>query len=451
MGHPAATGGGRYQKARFRRRRIIPGGALRSDQAYILRWHVALTVWLALALACQRGPASAPAASSSQPAAGVPSPEDRLIRILVAGDKPGFTVTTGGACQWVDPGTGQPVAEVPAGASFSVGFGETGVGAPHLPASVALETVDLLPRRGRPCTLAWEGQAAERFPGRLRFIRSGPGVGHLVNLVDIEDYLAAVVAAELDRRYHRETFRAQAIAARTYAWYQKETRSSGSLWDMTATERSQVYAGLARLEQVPQAGRAVRDTYGLVCTWESPDGWRIFCTYYSSSCGGRTQSADAIRRGSAIAPLAGNVACPCGERDNSRWDPLLLSKTFVTDQLRSRYSRFASLGRIQRIEVREATDSGRPVIITLADEADQELDLEAENFRLAIDPTGRQFRSTLFTLADDGAGVRMEAGRGFGHGVGLCQTGAEILARQGHSAGQILRHYYPTSRLRRAY
>lgn len=417
----------------------------------MLRIPVSVAVGLALAIGCQRGPATAPAASSSQPAAPVPGPEDRLIRVLLAGDKPVFTITTACPAVWMDPATGEAVAEVPTGRSLSVYFTDAGIGTDDLPDAEALDILDLVPRDAKPCTVAWSGQSPERFPGSLRFIRVGPGVGHLVNVVDIEDYLASVVAAELDRRYHLETFRAQAIVARTYAWFRRGTSNPRNLWDVTATESAQVYAGLSRLEQVPLAGQAVRDTYGLVCTWESPDGWRIFCTYYSSACGGSTQSADAIRKGSAIPPLAGNVACPCCEGGNCAWGPLSLTKSFVTSQLFGRYSRLESLGTISRISVREATESGRPITLAVGNDCDQELSIEAENFRLAIDPTGRRLRSTFFSLADDDAEVRFEDGRGFGHGVGLCQAGAEIFARRGRTAGEILRHYYPTSRLRRAY
>ncbi len=415
----------------------------------MLRISVSVAVGLALAIGCQRGPATAPAASSSQPA--VPAPEDRLIRVLLAADKPVFTITTACPAAWVDPATGEVVAEVPTGRSLSVYFTDAGIGTDDLPDAEALDILDLVPRDAKPCTAAWSGQSPERFPGRMRFIRVGPGVGHLVNVVDIEDYLASVVAAELDRRYHLETFRAQAIVARTYAWFRRGTGNPRNLWDVTATESAQVYPGLSRLEQVPLAGRAVRDTYGLVCTWESPDGWRIFCTYYSSACGGSTQSADAIRNGSAIPPLAGNVACPCCEEGHCAWGPLSLTKSFVTSQLHGRYSRLESLGTISRISVRETTESGRPITLTVGNDSDQELSIEAENFRLAIDPTGRRLRSTLFSLVDDDSEVRFEDGRGFGHGVGLCQAGAEIFARRGRTAGEILRHYYPTSRLRRAY
>jgi stage II sporulation protein D len=213
-----------------------------------------------------------------------------------------------------------------------------------------------------------------------------------------------------------------------------------------------VYSGLDRARKVPLARLAVRKTTGLVCTWDSPKGERIFCSYYSSSCGGSTQSADAIRRNSAIPPLAGNVACPCCETtDNCHWGPVRLAKTFLTARLRDRYERFSTIGPIDQVEVARATPAGRPVTLLFRDAEGREIELESENFRLTMDPSGRTIRSTFFALVDEGLSISLADGRGFGHGVGMCQHGAEQLARQGQKAGRILKHYYPNSRLKRVY
>jgi len=99
----------------------------------------------------------------------------------------------------------------------------------------------------------------------------------------------------------------------------------------------------------------------------------------------------------------------------------------------------------------QQTDSGRAVRFRFYDARGREESLEAENFRLAVDPTGRQIMSTWFELVDEGDTVRFTKGKGFGHGVGLCQYGAESLAEQGRSAGEIIKHYYPESVLVRAY
>ena len=79
------------------------------------------------------------------------------------------------------------------------------------------------------------------------------------------------------------------------------------------------------------------------------------------------------------------------------------------------------------------------------------VELEAEIFRLSVDPTGRIVRSTFFVPVVEQDAVVLTGGRGFGHGMGLCQYGAAALADAGWQASRILRFYYPGSQLTRAY
>jgi len=103
------------------------------------------------------------------------------------------------------------------------------------------------------------------------------------------------------------------------------------------------------------------------------------------------------------------------------------------------------------VEIAGKDRCGRPVRLILGDERGRSITMGAEDFRLAVDPSGRVVRSTFFAASDEGGAVLLADGRGFGHGMGLCQYGAESLSRQGWSAGRILAYYYPTSRLARAY
>jgi stage II sporulation protein D len=77
--------------------------------------------------------------------------------------------------------------------------------------------------------------------------------------------------------------------------------------------------------------------------------------------------------------------------------------------------------------------------------------MRGENFRLTVDPPGMTIKSTHFQLRDEGAEIVLFNGRGWGHGLGLCQWGAEGMARRGMSAERILRHYFPGSKLVKAY
>ncbi|HQA00807.1 MAG TPA: SpoIID/LytB domain-containing protein, partial [Phycisphaerae bacterium] len=236
-------------------------------------------------------------------------------------------------------------------------------------------------------------------------------------------------------------------------WYARQTTGLRRDWDVWATEKSQVYAGLDRQRLAPQAVEAVRDTRGIVCTWSSPAGEKIFCTYFGSRCGGLTAPAFSPDGTPPIPPLAGGVVCPhCRRPDAYRWpqEPRI-SKWQMTERLAGRYSRFERLGRVEQVEVIESAADGRALRVAVSDAEGRTVELDGENFRLAVDPTGRVLQSTLFTVTVEPDAIVFTDGRGMGHGMGMCQYGADALARAGWSSPAILRYYYPGSRLTRAY
>jgi stage II sporulation protein D len=203
---------------------------------------------------------------------------------------------------------------------------------------------------------------------------------------------------------------------------------------------------------VPQAAIAVRDTHGLIRLWDTPDGERLLSTYFSSTCGGETLTFDPNDRQAASLSLPPTRQCEhCQQSPHYRWGPVTLTKSFITQQLRQRYEKFNEIGVIDHIDVGQATEGGRLVQLALCDDAEQCIPLEAENFRLAVDSTGRTLRSTFVTMIDEESSITFANGRGFGHGIGMCQYGAETLARDGRTAEEILQYYYPTSRSASAY
>ncbi|NLX14415.1 MAG: SpoIID/LytB domain-containing protein [Phycisphaerales bacterium] len=298
----------------------------------------------------------------------------------------------------------------------------------------------------------WSDGSWRRYRGQMTLLSGDDGHGRLINVVDIETYLSSVVASELHRGFHPEAFRAQAIAARTYAWYQKQTTTPAALWDLRATQSSQVYLGVDREELVPEAVEAVLQTRGVVCTWASPRGQRIFCAYYGSTCGGCTQAGGSVGNEPTIPPLAGGVVCEyCRESANYRWAPVRIGKDAITERLRSVYPRFETIGPIESLEGVDTSPCGRPKRIALRDGEGRTIELSAENFRMALNPAGMLIKSSWFEPLIDVTSITLANGRGFGHGMGLCQYGADGLARAGASAGRIIRHYYPTTSLIRAY
>ncbi len=305
---------------------------------------------------------------------------------------------------------------------------------------------------------------SRRYNGYARiFARSTPprsdgpnltansGSINVVNVVVLERYLPSVLQAELYPNWHLETYRAQAIAARTYALYQMQTSSGKHDYDVRATEASQVYKGIEVRVENPNARRAARDTRGIVCTWASPLGDKIFSTYYSSACGGMTQDAANCFNTPSIPPLAGGVKCTycnIGGRVY-RWEPVRLKKEAATQLFLARFPEHSKIGTIQAIEVVNATSDGRPLNLKIRGENGHTVTVNSYEFRLAMG--GHRILSNHCQIVDLGSTFEFRSGRGFGHGVGMCQWGAEGQARLGRKVSEILTYYYPKSRLKRAY
>ncbi|MFQ6036295.1 MAG: SpoIID/LytB domain-containing protein, partial [Sedimentisphaerales bacterium] len=296
----------------------------------------------------------------------------------------------------------------------------------------------------------------DNYRGKLEFRINPDGSSFdVINLVPLEPYLAGVVGAEMPDYWEPEALKAQAIAARTYCLYIKNRFGNNRHWDVTKTQANQVYLGV-KAESAP-VWSAVNDTYGQVLVCKHPNGNEdIFPTYYSSICGGHTENGENVF-GDSFEPLVG-VACPyC--KDVAKislffWPMAQFDKATVQTKLFQKYPRLRRLGEITNIMEAEKSDYGRFSRLTkvkLVGSADKSDFLRAEDLRLTIDPTGRKIKSTICRIVEWNNKWAFLAGRGWGHGVGMCQCGAQGLARQGKTAIEILYYYYPNSKMVRVY
>jgi stage II sporulation protein D len=272
-----------------------------------------------------------------------------------------------------------------------------------------------------------------------------------INLVPLEPYLAGVISAEMPNYWEPEALKAQAIASRTYCLYIKNRFGDGRNWDVTKTQANQRYLGVAA-ESI-QVWGAINQTHGQVLVCRQADGSEgLFPAYYGSSCGGHTENSKNVF-GDSFEPLTG-VPCPYCESvakaDFFSWPPVRFDKTIVSDRLINRYPKLAKLGEITDINSVEQSNYGefsRLTRIELIGSTGKKDFLRAEDFRLAIDPSGQDIKSAIFQVVDDGDKWAFVQGRGFGHGVGMCQCGAEEMARQVKTCEQILSYYYPGSKI----
>lgn len=305
-------------------------------------------------------------------------------------------------------------------------------------------SVELLPARNGTLLVNDRG-----YKGYLRLVRAAGGF-QVVNCLAMEDYVAGVVTAEMHAHYPIEALKAQAIIARTYAAWEKSNATS-SLFDVVDTVGSQVYGGMERDRGV---GRQAADaTRGVMLVYGPPGRERIFGTFYHSTCGGGTLPIRFFKpKVEQIPPLAGGVACQwCRDTAWSSWPTVSIPRSEAWAKLRSGYdSRLPANGRDVRIVTDQQDQFGRILTVRLEnDQWSRPIVLNATDLRLALGPS--RVRSMMVEMQDAGDQLVFRNGRGFGHGAGLCQVGAAGLARQGATAGQILRHYYPQAGLKRAY
>ena len=296
---------------------------------------------------------------------------------------------------------------------------------------------DILITPVRDASIVINGQT---YRGRLRILRQN-GSLMVVNQLDIEAYLRGVLRGEIPRSFHLESFKAQCVAARTYALYQKQNAPESKLFDVYDDEGSQMYVGVRGEDTV--ADRAVKDTAGEVCTWFNGTASNIFCTYYSSACGGLSQPVRNVKPNDPdVPPLRGGVACnDCTNAKFYRWDPVKFSRAEITKKLLARYPTLKKLGTITDLVPKQLTSDGRIVRLEIIGSGGTKETLPGEDFRLAMG--GRVVKSTNFKIEPTKDGFAFKNGRGFGHGMGLCQYGMDAKAKRGLDYKQILQTYYP--------
>ena len=298
------------------------------------------------------------------------------------------------------------------------------------------------------------------YRGNLRLITNPDGNSFdAVNYVPLEPYLAGVISAEMPSYWEPAALEAQAIASRTYCLFIKRRFGVNRHWDVKKTEAHQVYRGVAA--ESGQIWKVVNKTAGKVLMCHLEDGSSdIFPAYYSSSCGGHTEDSRNVFGGAAYSPLMG-VYCPyCEQTAKSLsllWPEVTFDTNDISERLLQRYPVLKQLGKIVDIvpvrqsEYHSRKENPQPDIvrltqIKLAGSSGKFDFVRAEDFRCAIDPEGRKIKSAVFKIkSTDGCWLFYD-GRGWGHSVGMCQCGAQAMARmEGKTAEQILLFYYPDS------
>ncbi len=258
-----------------------------------------------------------------------------------------------------------------------------------------------------------------------------------------EIYLQSVVSYEARDLGSPEAFKAQAVAARTYALtkVRNHVREGFNLCD---TQHCQFYAGFADIN--PAAARAVMQTAGEIIT----HGGKPVSAFYHSACGGFTDGISAVWPYPDAPYLRtvqdGPAARPyCSEAPGFRWKKRL---AFADLERALRRGGWLKNGeKISSVSVRGHGRSGRPLKLAVR-AGGRTVEVPTSDFYHAVGRTlgWTAMPGNLFELHSGKDHIILD-GKGAGHGVGMCQWGAEGMARKGFNYREILEHYYPGARI----
>ena len=301
----------------------------------------------------------------------------------------------------------------------------------------------------KPTSFALIQIGERKYRGFLQMLITQHGSLLAVNHVPLEPYIASVLGGELPAYFHAQTFRAQAVAARSYVLH-RMLNTTRRDWDVSAGPASQVYGGVNA--ETKQTKKAQSKTRGQVLVYRSGGQQEVLCAFYSSTCGGGTQAAWELKKGFPhIDPLAGVKINLCQASPRYTWKTLAWKKTDLRRALIKKFghknAHLGKLGPIKTLRVsRRTTDKNRAKQISIVDKRGRKALVSGEELRLAL-----KLPSTWFRIEDHPEQILFTGGHGWGHGMGMCQFGAEGMARLKYDYQKILATYYPSSELVRFY
>jgi SpoIID/LytB domain protein len=260
-----------------------------------------------------------------------------------------------------------------------------------------------------------------------------------VETLSLEDYVLGVLAAEGSVEDEPEALKALAVSIRTYA-LKNQGRHAGEGFDFCSTTHCQRYVGAkGEVEGASELmRRAVAETAGEVLLDEQG---RTADSYFSAACGGMTANV-ATLWGTHAAPtyLRGVTDPNCATMPHRDWTDVIASAQLLR-ALRSD-SRTDVGARLDNISITRRDATGRAELLSL--EGERRRVVRGWDFKIIV---GRVLgwnilKSSRFEVTRAGTNYVFR-GSGFGHGLGLCQEGAHVMARRGAYYRRILNYYFP--------
>lgn len=315
------------------------------------------------------------------------------------------------------------------------------------------------------------------FRGEVEFLRKTGSDMTIINVLPLEEYLYGVVPNEIGAAIPEEALKAQAVAARTYA-YASINKHAADGFNLCASTDCQVYKGYASENQL--SNKAIDETRDMVVTYNG----KLAETLFFSSSGGKTEKAANVW-GFDI-PYLQSVAdeYEAGTSYNYNWNV-----KFTIDEISQKLKSY-NLGTVTGIEITKYSEAGRPVEIivkgtlkpegvtfskdkcrtflglpsqwyTISTNADLNVSVDNKNIKTQLsqvkvkNASGQTIEldsaKKVNIVGADGQSTTVSVsptefyftGKGWGHAVGMSQEGAKGYAKQGYTYSQILDHYYP--------
>lgn len=260
--------------------------------------------------------------------------------------------------------------------------------------------------------------------------------GEEVLKMGLEEYILHVVAAEMPASYDIEALKAQAVAARTYAAKHMTGEAKCKSGHTICTDHTCCQAFITTEKLILQWGTgfakyyekvltAVLDTQGEVITC---DGELITAVYHSSS-GGMTEDSEAVF--AMALPYLVSVESAGEEESPQYMDEKIYSEKEFIEIVNKEFPQ-AKMSMVDgKIDIWGRTDSGRVKLVSLGDTV-----ITGQQMRDAF-----KLHSTNFSFEIGGGQVKIIC-IGYGHGVGMSQCGANVMAESGSDYYEILKHYY---------
>jgi len=297
----------------------------------------------------------------------------------------------------------------------------------------------------------WDRHEDQEFAGRLEIRDNADGTQTAINTIDLEEYLCSVISSEMNTNSPIELLKAHAVISRSWA-IRAMQKPNHEGFDVCADDHCQRYEGLRRMNE--RAVEAVHATRGQVLMF----GDEICDCRYYKCCGGKTEVWRTCWEDIDV-PYIRSVRCDYCKSPSPKVLRLVLNDYdqetkdfrdwtvhYTDEELDAIIAEKSGIdfGEIQELVPLHRGASGR--IDSLKIVGSRHTEVIGKELKIRYWLSKSCLYSSWFEVSH-ADGVWTLTGHGWGHGAGLCQIGAAVMASEGHKYEEILSYYYPNTQL----